>query len=187
MHAPKPAHVAILALPESSASVIYGMYDLFMSTGRDWGWIVEGSAGPALIRPEVASSRSGSFLCGNDVQITPNATLEECVNADVVCVPELMVPPGEPLEGRFAEEVAWLRQAHDRGATIATACSGAMLLAETGLLDGHEATTHWAYCDMMTRRYPAIKVRANRALVASGEGQRLIMAGGGSSWLDLAL
>jgi len=39
----------------------------------------------------------------------------------------------------------------------------------------------------MTRRYPAIKVRSHRALVASGEGQRLIMAGGGTSWLDLAL
>jgi transcriptional regulator GlxA family with amidase domain len=62
-----------------------------------------------------------------------------------------------------------------------------MLLAEAGLLDGHEATTHWAYCDIMKRRYPRIRVVGQRALVASGEGQRLIMAGGGTSWLDVAL
>ena len=62
-----------------------------------------------------------------------------------------------------------------------------MLLAETGLLNGHEATTHWAYCDALARRYPAVKVHAQRALVVSGEGQRLVMAGGGTSWLDLAL
>jgi len=55
------------------------------------------------------------------------------------------------------------------------------------LLDGHEATTHWAYCDLLARRYPKIKVRPQRALVVSGEGQRLVMAGGGTSWLDLAL
>ena len=75
-----------------------------------------------------------------------------------------------------------------RGATIATACSGAMLLAEAGLLDGHDATTHWAYCDVMRARYPdGASVHAQRALVVTGEGQRLVMAGGGTSWLDLAL
>ncbi len=56
-----PAHVAILALPETSASVIYGMYDMFMSAGRDWGLIVGGAPGPALIRPQVASPRKGPF------------------------------------------------------------------------------------------------------------------------------
>jgi transcriptional regulator GlxA family with amidase domain len=97
------------------------------------------------------------------------------------------VPPGEPLAGRFTAEVEWLRRCHEQGAVLATACSGALLLAEAGLLDGHEATTHWAYCDILARRYPKVTVRPQRALVVSGEGQRLVMAGGGTSWLDLAL
>jgi len=84
-------------------------------------------------------------------------------------------------------EIAWLKECYAAGATIATACSGALLLAEAGLLDDQEATTHWAYCDVLRRRYPAVKVRAERALVIAGEGQRLVMAGGGTSWLDLAL
>lgn len=182
-----PARVAILALPETSASVIYGMYDMFMSAGRDWGLIVDGSPGAALIHPQVASLHKGALICGNGVRIVPQASLDECLGVDVVCVPELLVPPGESLDGRFIEEMAWLRRCYEGGAMLATACSGAMLLAQAGLLDGHEATTHWAYCDVMARRYPQIKVRGQRALVASGEGQRLIMAGGGTSWLDLAL
>jgi transcriptional regulator GlxA family with amidase domain len=182
-----PACIAILALPETSASVVYGMYDMFMSAGRDWGVIVSGQPGEPLIRPLIVSAHGSSFIAGNGVRITPDTALDACASADVVCMPELLVPPGESLEGRFAAEIACLRRSHAAGALIATACSGAMLLAEAGLLDGQEATTHWAYCDVMARRYPQIKVRGQRALVASGEGQRLIMAGGGTSWLDLSL
>jgi transcriptional regulator GlxA family with amidase domain len=182
-----PANVAVLAFPEASASVVYGMYDVFMSAGRDWEIIVEGKPGPTLLRPRVVAAKTGPFTAANDVSITPEITLDEAPLFDVVCVPELAVPPGEPLDGRFAAEVAWLQRCYAAGATLATACSGALLLAEAGLLDGHEATTHWAYCDILAQRYPKVRVRPQRALVVSGEGQRLVMAGGGTSWLDLAL
>lgn len=183
----RPVTVAILAFPETTASVVYGMYDLFMSAGRDWGFVVDGQPGPDLVRPLVISARPGAFVAANDVWITPHARLDQSAVADVICVPELAVPPGESLAGRFTEEIEWLRRCYAAGATLAAACSGAMLLAEAGLLDGHEATTHWAYCDILQRRFPAVKVRAQRALVVSGEGQRLVMAGGGTSWLDLGL
>ena len=182
-----PPSVAILALPETTASVVYGMYDLFLSAGRDWGWIVGGEPGLPVFRLQVVSSRRESFRAANDVLIAPQATLDDCAFPDVVCVPEIAVPPGAPLQGRFTAEIAWLRRCYDNGAMLATACSGAMLLAEGGLLDGEEATTHWAYCDVLKRGYPLVKVRAQRALVVSGEGHRLVMAGGGTSWLDLAL
>lgn len=181
------ATIAILAMPETSASVVYGMYDLFMSAGRDWGVIVEGSPGPSLLQPQVVAAQSDRFAAANGVLITPQATLENCTFPSVICVPELMVPPGESIQGRFTTEIAWLKHCYAAGSTLATACSGAMLLAAGGLLDGHEATTHWAYCDVLRKHYPAVTVHAQRALVVSGEGQRLIMAGGGTSWLDLAL
>jgi transcriptional regulator GlxA family with amidase domain len=182
-----PITVAILVFPETSASVVYGMYDLFMSAGRDWGIIVDGKPGTGLMRPITVSAQAGKVTVGNDVPVTPQATLATCPPADIVCVPEVNIPPGAPLEQHFTEEIAWLRQRYAAGATLATACSGAMLLAEAGLLDGQEATTHWAWCDVLHRRYPAVKVQAQRALVVSGEGHRLVMAGGGTSWLDLAL
>jgi transcriptional regulator GlxA family with amidase domain len=163
------------------------MYDLFMAAGRDWGFVVDGQPGPMLMRPGVVSAQAGAFTAANGVRIEPQATLEEWTDARIVCVPEMAIAPEQPLTGLFTEEIAWLKRCYARGATLATACSGAVLLAEAGLLDGQDATTHWAYCDILGSRYPSVKVRRERALVISGEGQRLVMAGGGTSWQDLAL
>ncbi len=182
-----PVDIAVLAFPEATASVIFGMYDLFLSAGRDWGMIVEGRPGPTLMRPRIASAHAGPFAAANGVRITPEVTLDECKAPAIVCVPELLVSPAESLEGRFTREVAWLKACYAAGATVATACSGAVLLAESGLLRGLDATTHWAFCDMLQQRYPDIRVHPKRSLVVTGEGQRLVMAGGGTSWLDLAL
>lgn len=179
--------IAILALPAAGAATLYGMYDLFMSAGRDWGLIAEGRPGPQLFAPRIVAVSGEPFDIGNGVLVRPDASLGDAGTPQVICVPELFVPPHSPIEGRFDSEVQWLRRCHAAGALIATACSGALLLAEAGLLDGQEATTHWAYCDVMKRRYPAVRLRARQALVVSGEGQRLVMAGGGTSWTDLAL
>ena len=179
--------VAILALPEASASVVFGMYDLFKSAGRDWTLMSTGSPGPGVLHPVIVASRAGSFDVANGVRLSPQGTLDSLPAPDIVCVPEVFTSPGESLDGRFVTEIDWLRQCHARGAILASACSGALLLAEAGLLDGQEATTHWAFCDALQARHPSVKMRPRSALVASGEGQRLVMAGGGTSWYDLAL
>ncbi len=185
--ASRPTTVAILAMPETTASVVYGMYDLFMSAGRDWELIVHGRPGPQLMQPVVVSAHPGNFTAANGVAIAPQGTLEAWSRAELVCVPELAVLPGERLAGRFAAEIDWLRRCYAAGATLATACSGALLLAEAGLLDGEAATTHWAYCDVLRSNYPGVRLKPEAALVVAGEGQRLVMAGGGTSWLDLGL
>ena len=184
-HAPT-SRVAILAFPEVTASVLYGLYDILLSAGRDWGMIVDGRPGASSMQPVVVSRFREPFEISNGVQVRPEQTLDECTAPDIIFVPEVAIPPGAPIAG-FDAEVAWLRRCHAAGATIATSCSGAMLLAQTGLLDDHDATTHWAYCDVMRTRHPRIRVHPQRALVVSGEGQRLVMAGGGTTWLDLAL
>ena len=185
--ASRPVDVAILAFPEVTASVVYGFHDLFHAAGRDWGLIVDGRPGPQLMSSRVLSSKAAPFVASNGVSIAPDGVFTTNGVPDIVCVPEITVPPGAPLDGRFVDEIAWLSHCHAQGATIATACSGAMLLGEAGLLDGQDATTHWAYCDVMKRRYPRARVHPRRSLVVSGEGQRLVMAGGGTSWLDLGL
>lgn len=123
----------------------------------------------------------------NGILIRVDTTLEDCPAASVICVPEINLPPGAPLAERFQVEIGWLKQRFASGTVLAATCSGAMLFAEAGLLDGHEATTHWAWCDIMDARFPRVKVQPQRALVTAGDGQRLIMAGGGTSYLDLAL
>lgn len=182
-----PVSVAILVYPETTASVVYGMLDLFSSAGRDWGLVTEGRPGPALIRPWLVARDTRELGICNGARLFPDYGLETCPPADIVCVPEVSLPPDAALAGRFAAEIAWLRDCHADGALLAMACSGAMLLAEAGLLDGCEATTHWAWCETLAERFPRVRVQPRRALVASGAGQRLVMAGGGTSWMDLAL
>jgi transcriptional regulator GlxA family with amidase domain len=179
--------VAILASPEATASVVYGMYDLFRSAGRDWGVIVHGQAGPERIDPRLVARSSAPMSLANGVQVTPHGSIGDDEQFAVVCVPELAIAPDQPITGHYLPELAWLRRQHEGGAIIATACSGAVLAAEAGLLDGCEATTHWAYCDALRTRYPNVKVLPERALVCTGVGERLVMAGGGTTWLDLAL
>lgn len=182
-----PISVAIVAFPETSASVVYGIYDLLASAGRDWGMIVDGRPGRSMMRPVVVSAQPGTFIAANGVAMTPQHTLGDIAQPHIACIPEINLPPGEPLNSRFTREIEWLSHCYAQGGTLATACSGAMLLAEAGLLDGLEATTHWAWCDVLRERHPSVIVREQRALVISGDGQRLVMAGGGTSWLDLAL
>ena len=182
-----PITVAIVAFPETSASVVYGLYDLFSSAGRDWSFIVDGNPGTPLMQPVVVAVRPGPIVASNGVTISAARSLADGPLPDIACVPEINLPPGEPLTGRYIDEIAWLQRCYASGATLATACSGAMLLAEACMLDGLEATTHWAWCDALRRRHPTVKVHERRALVITGSGQRLVMAGGGTSWLDLAL
>ncbi|BCO32410.1 AraC family transcriptional regulator [Thiohalobacter sp. COW1] len=182
-----PVSIAILVYPETTASVVYGMLDLFRSAGRDWPVVTEGRPGPELMRPWLVARETGALEICNGARLFPECRLDDCPPADIVCVPEVSLPPDAPLAGRYAPEIAWLGARYADGALLATACSGAMLLAEAGLLDGCEATTHWAWCEALAERFPRVRVQPRRALVASGAGQRLVMAGGGTSWMDLAL
>jgi transcriptional regulator GlxA family with amidase domain len=181
-----PPRIAILAMPEMTASVVYGMLDVFCSAGRDWGLIAEGQAGAPAVHAEIVAQQVGAFEVANRALVRPHARLG-AAQYDIVCVPELAIAPHESVSGRFQNELTWLCTQHEGGAIVASACSGAVLLAAAGLLDGHEATTHWAYCDALERGYPRVRVHRERALVASGVGQRLVMAGGGTTWLDLSL
>lgn len=181
-----PVQIAILCFPPTTASVVHGLYDLFLSAGRDWDVIVRGNFAEGPLRPLLVAATTEPFPTSNGVSLVPQMTLEQCPAVDVICVPEVAIPPGMPIQG-FERELAWLSERYAAGTAVATVCSGAMLLAEAGMLDGYEATTHWAYCDVLKRRFPKVKVRTQQALVVSGDAQRLVMAGGGTSWLDLGL
>lgn len=179
--------IAILVTSESAASVVYGMFDLLKCAGRDWPMVVDGQPGPEQLEPVLVAEKPGIVRAANGVPIEAHRSFDEVSAPTVVCVPELMISPYGPLDGLYAREVAWIRRCHARGSLIAASCSGAMLLGEAGLLDDADATTHWAFCEVLQRRYPRARLRPHCALVASGEGQRLVMTGGGSSWMDLAL
>jgi transcriptional regulator GlxA family with amidase domain len=182
-----PITVALLGTPAVSAATLYGFFDALASTRRDWQMLHGGPDTPSPFRPLVVSHDGAPFEAGNGVRVTPDASFADCPRPDVVCVTDLMIPPGAPLDALYDAEVAWMRRAWDAGATLCSACSGALLLARTGLLDGEDATSHWAYCDHLARTYPATRWHPERGLIVTGPSQRLVMAGSGVAWHMLVL
>lgn len=184
--ASEPVTVALLALPDTTASTLYGFYDALASVRRDWTMLHGGPSVDSPFRPVVVSEDGEPFTTGNGVHITPQSDYAGCPRPQVVVVADVQVAPGADSPA-FGPAVEWLLACHAQGALLASACSGAMLLARTGLLDGHEATSHWAYCDYLQRAHPRTRWHPERGLVSAGEGQRILMAGSGVSWHLLAL
>ena len=179
--------IALLATHGAAASVLYGMYDLFHSAGRDWPPMIGLPPGESAFHPLIVARDTAPLNVVNDIVVTPQVALRDLPAPDYICIPDLAIYPGDIALHGYEEEARWLHDCHARGSVIAAACTGAMLLAETGLLDGHDATTHWAYCDALATRHPNVRVHPQRVVVTAGPDQRLVMGGGGSSWHDLSL
>jgi transcriptional regulator GlxA family with amidase domain len=179
--------ILLLAPPHATGSTTYGLRDLFVSVGRDWDMVMTGKPGRPLFETFIVGRQAGAVQGGNGTVLHAELSMEESPQPDVVIVPEVLLPPRGFEANDFVEECEWLRSQYASGAVIASACSGAMLLAHAGLLDGLEATIHWAYADTLRRLFPNVTVREARTLVAAGPGQRIVTAGGGASWHDLGL
>jgi transcriptional regulator GlxA family with amidase domain len=99
----------------------------------------------------------------------------------------IVAPPslsGLPEPAVTAGLALWLAERHAGGATLASVCMGAYLLAETGLLEGRTVTTHWSQADALAGRFPGIRVDAEKLIVDDGD---IITAGGVMAWTDLGL
>jgi transcriptional regulator GlxA family with amidase domain len=108
---------------------------------------------------------------------------------DCVVVPAIGFKMSGPLEAALArrdiaDATAALRRWHATGATITAACIGTFVLAESGLLDDHDATTTWWLAPLFRARYPRVRLDDTRMLVRSGE---FVTAGAALSHIDLAL
>jgi transcriptional regulator GlxA family with amidase domain len=182
-----PITVALLGAPEVSAATLYGFFDTLSCAGRDWPLLHGESEAASRFRPLVVSRDGRPFVGANGVHITPDASFADCPRPDAVCLTDLGVLPGTPLGDRYDAEIGWVRDCHAAGSLVASACSGALLLARTGLLDGLDATSHWAYCDALAREHPKTRWHPERGLIVAGEGQRIVMAGSGVAWHMLAL
>lgn len=183
----EPLTVALLTVPEVSASTLYGFFDTLASAGRHWQ-MVHGEAEPApLFRPVVVTRDGRPVRLTSGVLVTPDASIEQCASPGIVCITTLEVAPGAPLGDRYGPELEWMRAQYAAGATLASACSGAVLLARTGLLDGLDATSHWAFCGALRRQYPATRWHPERPLVLAGSDGRIVTGGSGVSWHLLAL
>ncbi|MEX1148019.1 MAG: helix-turn-helix domain-containing protein [Sphingomonadales bacterium] len=186
-HAPRPLDAFILALPETAGSALYGMVDVLASTGTIWRDLAGQDPGLPLIRPRIVSPLREPFQCGNGIPVQPELSLAEATAPGIVILPEMWLGRDDPLAGRHQGVRDWVLDRHAAGACVYSACSGAVLLASTGLLDGREATSHWGYQDLFRRHYPRVRFNPQPNLVFADQSGRIVTAGGTTSWHDLAL
>ena len=137
---------------------------------------------------EIVGESAGPINSAAGLSVVAHRSIAEVTNTDVVIVsPMAFGKDSIWTPGRHPRLVAWIREMHASGATVCSACTGGMLTAETGLLDGHEATVHWAADATFRARHPGVRLRPHEALVVSGDGGRLVSSGAATAWHDLIL
>lgn len=179
--------IALLAAQETSPSVLYGLYDVLYSVGAVYPDMTMGEPGPEALNVRIVAAQAEPFRCVGGVMVEPHAAIDAIDRADVVIVCDMYTTIDEPPRGRYPRETAWLRKMHAAGALVCSVCSGALVLAEAGLLDRREAAAHWAYSDLFRRCYPLVKMRKDFVLCLSNESEGIVTAGAVTAWQDLAL
>ena len=166
--------IGILAYVGAQRAAIHGLADLFrVANGR-----ADYRAGPDIPRLAV---RHFVETDGGEIEEAP-ASASGAGPLHALILPSSLedVAEGPGRQGRHD----WLRARHGEGTLLASVCSGAFVLAQTGLLSGRRVTTHWASRERMEKLFPDIRVDADKLLIDGGD---IVTAGGLMAWTDLGL
>ena len=183
----KPVEVLIVAVPETAGSALYGMLDVLCATGNIWETLTRTGDLKQAFRVRIVAASDRPFTCGNGIPVNPDCAVTDGPSADLIILPELWLGPDESIGGRYPEIISWLLSQYQAGANLYSACSGSIMLAETGLLDGRSATSHWGYQDLFRDQYPDVEFDPAPNLCYADRSGRIVTAGGVTSWHDLAL
>jgi transcriptional regulator GlxA family with amidase domain len=123
----------------------------------------------------VAESREPIRATGG-MRIVPEFTMDDAPQPRVIVIPAQ--------RGRSERILEWIRKSHETADVTLSVCTGAFLLAATGLLRGRAATTHHDFYDQFVKEFPSVELRRGLRFVEHG---RLVTAGGLSSGIDGAL
>lgn len=179
--------IVLLTAPSTSAAVLYGLYDVLMSAGTVFSDMTLGKPGSESLDVRIVSLDGQPFRCLGNVPVEPNCSIGDLGPVDAVVICDMYSSIHEPPRQDYAAFAPWLNALHGDGVLLTSVCSGALVLAEAGLLDGREAASHWAYAELFSRAYPRAKLRRDSILCLSAEGQGIVTAGGVTSWQELAL
>ncbi len=176
------AKMVFLAVEGCLFSSITNLIDAFSIANR-WQSRLNGSAGTPLFETCIVTADGRPVAANGSVAVHPQGAMAAVDNADVVLIPAFAQVVD--LSGRHMQEtLTWLRERHARGIIIAAMCTGAFLLAGTGLLDGRKATTHWQFSRQFLRRHPKVQLQAHQILT---EQDGLICTGAATAIFSLGL
>lgn len=173
--------VTILGMYATMATSVIGPMDVFYQAGVFWNYFNDEKLAP-YFDVKLITSNGKPFRCLNGARMIPDGSIHDVGDTDLIMVSSIAdIDKTLSVQG---EVVDWLIDRHRRGAHIGAICSGVYVLAETGLLDGKTATTHWIFADKFQKRYPNIKLKPERLITDEGD---LFCSGGFSAGIDLSL
>jgi transcriptional regulator GlxA family with amidase domain len=173
-------HVAILVFDGSEILDICGPLDVFACTD---GWLRRTGRIPApAYSLSLLAKRAGPVITSSGMRLVADRGFNEAGSG----IDTLLIAGGEGVDRarRDTAMIDWLNRIGRRVRRIASICGGAFLLAESGVLDGHRATTHWGYCGRLADEYPNIRVESDRIFIRDGS---VYTSGGTTAGIDLAL
>ncbi len=137
--------------------------------------------GEKPFRVYTVAEKPGPVTTRGGLSVNPAYTVENCPPADILVVPGGYGTRREMLNDALT---GWIAGAAARAELTASVCTGSILLAKAGLLDGVEATTHHRALDVLAQAGPQTTVIADRRVIDNG---RVITSGGISAGIDMSL
>ena len=170
-----PRRIELLAFPQVQILDVTGPLQVF-ATAND----LAGSAGPPYAIRVVAQA-GGPVASSSGIGLVTEPFQPRTAGVDT-----LIVAGGPGVEAAAADAalIDWLRERARGARRFASVCTGAILLASAGLLDGRRAATHWSVCAELARRFPAVKVQPDPIFVRDGPAWT---SAGVTAGIDLAL
>jgi transcriptional regulator GlxA family with amidase domain len=170
--------VAILIFPDVEVLDFCGPYEVFSVARLDEERRREE---PSPFEVIVVAERDETIVASGGLKIVPDTTIDDCPPIDLLVVPGGW---GVRREIESAALVAWIAERGRGVETLASVCTGSMLLGRAGLLDGRRATTHWRSLDWMRDSFEEVTVVDDEHVVEDG---RVFTSAGVSAGIDMAL
>ncbi len=170
--------VGILVFPEVEVLDFCGPFEVFSTTRLDEDRRRED---PSPYEVLLVAEEGGVVVATGGLKVVADHGLADCPPLDVLVVPGGWGTRREMSNDRL---IAWIADRGREVATLASVCTGALLLGRAGLLEGKRATTHWKSLGLMRELFPAVDVVDDLHVVEDGQ---VITSAGISAGIDLAL
>ncbi|MCC8962886.1 helix-turn-helix domain-containing protein [Bradyrhizobium sp. Pear76] len=174
--------LAIVALEGCMQSAVAGIADILTLANH----VMQLRGSKARFSWQTLSLDGKAVRAGGGKLLAVDGALGKRTACDAIIVPGSLVDhlTAERLQPQYDRVGAWLRQQHASGRLIGAFCSGVLLLANAGLLDGRRATITWWLQSELRRRHPRIDLASDAVIT---QADRLVCAAGPMSWVDLLL
>ena len=178
---------AILAFESFTALPVTGPMDVLNESYEIWRAVNGQNAGWTRFNIELVGLTKQPVRFGDSVTVHPQVSVRHATRPDLILIPSFGPSIGEMLVESIDENrgfLPWIKSCAARGTRVASMCTGSFFLAETGLLDGRSATTHWFFADAFRKRYPKVNLVPDRLIVDEGN---LITTGAATAFMDLVM